>query len=182
MNAYVTYKVSTRVCCQACVDAYIIVYFNLPPKTATMSKSSLLLVSIWLFMFCAFLVYCPCLYFQTSLPMFKSKAFYARRRYSDFLGLYEKLSVKQSLHGCIIPPPPEKSVVGGCPALLFFKCMCFVLCLFFFFSFVTFIWTNRNDQSEGGNGRPVISRVCGEKKSSSGEARISTCFKQGHYT
>uniref|UniRef100_A0A3B5MWZ3 PX domain-containing protein n=1 Tax=Xiphophorus couchianus TaxID=32473 RepID=A0A3B5MWZ3_9TELE len=49
---------------------------------------------------------------RTSLPMFKSKAFTARRRFSDFLGLYEKLSAKQSLHGCIIPPPPEKSVVG----------------------------------------------------------------------
>ncbi|XP_010734028.2 sorting nexin-1 [Larimichthys crocea] len=49
---------------------------------------------------------------RTSLPMFRSKAFTVRRRYSDFLGLYEKLSVKQSLQGCIIPPPPEKSVVG----------------------------------------------------------------------
>lgn len=43
-----------------------------------------------------------------------------RRRFSDFLGLYEKLSVKQSLHGCIIPLPPEKSVVGGCQAFVFF--------------------------------------------------------------
>lgn len=42
-----------------------------------------------------------------------------RRRFSDFLGLYEKLSVKQSLHGCIIPLPPEKSVVGGCQAFVF---------------------------------------------------------------
>uniref|UniRef100_A0A1A8E4M8 Sorting nexin-2 n=1 Tax=Nothobranchius kadleci TaxID=1051664 RepID=A0A1A8E4M8_NOTKA len=49
---------------------------------------------------------------RSSLSMFKSKAFTVRRRFSDFLGLYEKLSVKQSLHGCIIPPPPEKSVVG----------------------------------------------------------------------
>lgn len=44
--------------------------------------------------------------------MFRSKAFTVRRRYSDFLGLHEKLAVKQSLQGCIIPPPPEKSVVG----------------------------------------------------------------------
>ncbi|XP_038145777.1 sorting nexin-1-like isoform X2 [Cyprinodon tularosa] len=49
---------------------------------------------------------------RTSLPLFKSKVFSSRRRFSDFLGLYEKLSAKQSLHGCIIPPPPEKSVVG----------------------------------------------------------------------
>uniref|UniRef100_A0A673D023 Sorting nexin-1 n=1 Tax=Sphaeramia orbicularis TaxID=375764 RepID=A0A673D023_9TELE len=49
---------------------------------------------------------------RTSLNMFRSKTFFVRRRFSDFLGLYEKLSVKQSLHGCIVPPPPEKSVVG----------------------------------------------------------------------
>ncbi|KAM3876820.1 sorting nexin-1-like [Diretmus argenteus] len=49
---------------------------------------------------------------RTSLPMFRTKTFSVRRRFSDFLGLYEKLAVKQSLHGCIIPPPPEKSVVG----------------------------------------------------------------------
>ncbi|XP_051919145.1 sorting nexin-1-like isoform X1 [Hippocampus zosterae] len=64
MNAYVAYRVSTRVCS------------------------------------------------STSLPMFKNRTFSVRRRFSDFLGLYEKLSVKQSLHGCIIPLPPEKSVVG----------------------------------------------------------------------
>nr|XP_043886568.1 sorting nexin-1-like [Solea senegalensis] len=49
---------------------------------------------------------------RTSLSMFSNKTFSVRRRFSDFLGLYEKLSVKQSHHGCIIPPPPEKSVVG----------------------------------------------------------------------
>uniref|UniRef100_A0A7N9B056 Sorting nexin-2 n=1 Tax=Mastacembelus armatus TaxID=205130 RepID=A0A7N9B056_9TELE len=42
----------------------------------------------------------------------RSKTFSVKRRFSDFLGLYEKLSVKQSLQGCILPPPPEKSVVG----------------------------------------------------------------------
>ncbi|KAG7283759.1 hypothetical protein CRUP_034383 [Coryphaenoides rupestris] len=49
---------------------------------------------------------------RSSLAMFRNKTFSVRRRFSDFLGLYEKLSVKQSLHGCIIPAPPEKSVVG----------------------------------------------------------------------
>ncbi|CAL1605032.1 unnamed protein product [Knipowitschia caucasica] len=44
--------------------------------------------------------------------MFRSQTFSVRRRFSDFLGLYEKLSVKQCLQGCIIPPPPEKSVMG----------------------------------------------------------------------
>uniref|UniRef100_A0A8B9HPV3 Sorting nexin-2 n=2 Tax=Astyanax mexicanus TaxID=7994 RepID=A0A8B9HPV3_ASTMX len=49
---------------------------------------------------------------QTTLPAFHIKTFSVRRRFSDFLGLYEKLSVKHHLMGCIIPPPPQKSVVG----------------------------------------------------------------------
>ncbi|XP_051579765.1 sorting nexin-1-like isoform X2 [Myxocyprinus asiaticus] len=49
---------------------------------------------------------------QTTLPMFHNKTFTVRRRFSDFLGLYEKLSAKHSLLGCIIPSPPQKSVVG----------------------------------------------------------------------
>lgn len=71
-----------------------------------------------LILLCCVNRYVACLIFflhvllQTSLPIFKSKVFTARRRFSDFLGLYEKLSAKQSLHGCIVPPPPEKSVVG----------------------------------------------------------------------
>lgn len=115
--------------------------------------------------------------------MFRSKAFTVRRRFSDFLGLYEKLSVKQSHQGCIIPPPPEKSVVGGCPGLsfsFFFKVYMFMC--FFYFPFVTLIQINRNDQSEGGNGRPVISRVCGEKKSSSGEASLETNTNKSNNT
>ncbi|KAK7117284.1 hypothetical protein R3I94_022748 [Phoxinus phoxinus] len=49
---------------------------------------------------------------QTSLTMFRSKTFTVRRRFSDFLGLYEKLSEKHSQNGFIIPPPPEKSILG----------------------------------------------------------------------
>lgn len=49
---------------------------------------------------------------QTTLPMFLNKTFSVRRRFSDFLGLYEKISSKHSLLGCIIPLPPQKSVVG----------------------------------------------------------------------
>ncbi|MEE6519264.1 hypothetical protein FKM82_030922, partial [Ascaphus truei] len=51
-------------------------------------------------------------YTQTSLAMFRSKRFTVRRRFSDFLGLYEKLSEKHSLNGFIVPPPPEKSLIG----------------------------------------------------------------------
>ncbi|XP_028812482.1 sorting nexin-1 isoform X2 [Denticeps clupeoides] len=49
---------------------------------------------------------------QTTLPMFKSRAFSVRRRFSDFLGLFEKLSEKHAQNGYIVPLPPEKSVVG----------------------------------------------------------------------
>uniref|UniRef100_A0A9J8DCU6 Sorting nexin-2 n=1 Tax=Cyprinus carpio carpio TaxID=630221 RepID=A0A9J8DCU6_CYPCA len=48
----------------------------------------------------------------TSLTMFRSKTFTVRRRFSDFLGLYEKLSEKHSQNGYIVPPPPEKSILG----------------------------------------------------------------------
>lgn len=67
--------------------------------------------------------------------MFRSKAFTVRRRYSDFLGLHEKLVVKQSLQGCIIPPPPEKSVVGGSLPAGFLNLGLFLMLesLFFFF-------------------------------------------------
>nr|XP_036860054.1 sorting nexin-1 isoform X1 [Manis javanica] len=49
---------------------------------------------------------------QTSLPMFRNKQFAVKRRFSDFLGLYEKLSEKHSQNGFIVPPPPEKSLIG----------------------------------------------------------------------
>uniref|UniRef100_A0A8C2Z0H2 Sorting nexin-2 n=1 Tax=Cyclopterus lumpus TaxID=8103 RepID=A0A8C2Z0H2_CYCLU len=50
--------------------------------------------------------------FQTPLPMFRNKTFTVRRRFSDFLGLYEKLSEKHGPNGFIVPPPPEKSILG----------------------------------------------------------------------
>ncbi|XP_030433181.1 sorting nexin-1 isoform X1 [Gopherus evgoodei] len=49
---------------------------------------------------------------QTSLPLFRNKQFSVKRRFSDFLGLYEKLSEKHSQNGFIVPPPPEKSLIG----------------------------------------------------------------------
>ncbi|XP_052528070.1 sorting nexin-1 isoform X2 [Tympanuchus pallidicinctus] len=49
---------------------------------------------------------------QTSMPMFRSKQFSVRRRFSDFLGLYEKLLEKHAQNGFIVPPPPEKSLIG----------------------------------------------------------------------
>ncbi|XP_008292762.1 sorting nexin-1a [Stegastes partitus] len=49
---------------------------------------------------------------QTTLPLFRNKTFTVRRRFSDFLGLYEKLSEKHGPNGFIVPPPPEKSILG----------------------------------------------------------------------
>ncbi|KAI4826049.1 hypothetical protein KUCAC02_021704 [Chaenocephalus aceratus] len=49
---------------------------------------------------------------QTQMPMFRNKTFTVRRRFSDFLGLYEKLSEKHGPNGFIVPPPPEKSILG----------------------------------------------------------------------
>ncbi|XP_070687173.1 sorting nexin-1a [Pempheris klunzingeri] len=49
---------------------------------------------------------------QTTLPMFRNKTLTVRRRFSDFLGLYEKLSEKHGPNGLIVPPPPEKSILG----------------------------------------------------------------------
>ncbi|KAF7237810.1 Sorting nexin-1 [Varanus komodoensis] len=49
---------------------------------------------------------------QTTLPMFKNRQFSVKRRFSDFLGLYEKLSEKHAQNGFIVPPPPEKSLIG----------------------------------------------------------------------
>lgn len=46
------------------------------------------------------------------MPMFRNKTFTVRRRFSDFLGLYEKLSEKHGPNGFIVPPPPEKSILG----------------------------------------------------------------------
>lgn len=53
-----------------------------------------------------------CCVFQTTLQMFRNKTFTVRRRFSDFLGLYEKLSEKHGPNGFIVPPPPEKSILG----------------------------------------------------------------------
>ncbi|XP_053174796.1 sorting nexin-1a [Scomber japonicus] len=49
---------------------------------------------------------------QTTLSMFRNKTFTVKRRFSDFLGLYEKLSEKHGPNGFIVPPPPEKSILG----------------------------------------------------------------------
>lgn len=49
---------------------------------------------------------------RTDLPYFRKSQFSVNRRFSDFLGLHEKLSEKHLHLGRIIPPTPEKSAVG----------------------------------------------------------------------
>jgi len=43
---------------------------------------------------------------------FKHREMTVSRRFSDFLGLHEKLVARYQTRGIVVPPPPEKSVVG----------------------------------------------------------------------
>ena len=49
---------------------------------------------------------------KTTMPSFKRPQSTVRRRFSDFLGLHSRLSEKYLAKGRIVPPAPEKSVVG----------------------------------------------------------------------
>ncbi|XP_012285320.1 sorting nexin-2 [Orussus abietinus] len=49
---------------------------------------------------------------KTNMPIFKKRNFSVIRRFSDFLGLHDKLTDKYLRKGRIIPPAPEKSVIG----------------------------------------------------------------------
>ncbi|XP_023947705.2 sorting nexin-2 [Bicyclus anynana] len=49
---------------------------------------------------------------KTNMPIFSRHEFAVLRRFSDFLGLHEKLTEKYLRSGRIIPPAPEKSIVG----------------------------------------------------------------------
>ncbi|XP_045778049.1 sorting nexin-2 [Maniola jurtina] len=49
---------------------------------------------------------------KTNMPIFSRHDFAVLRRFSDFLGLHEKLTEKYLRSGRIIPPAPEKSIVG----------------------------------------------------------------------
>ena len=46
------------------------------------------------------------------MPTFKNAETSVKRRFSDFLGLHERLNSKFLHLGRIVPPAPEKSVVG----------------------------------------------------------------------
>ncbi|KAM8885163.1 sorting nexin-2 isoform 2-T2 [Spinachia spinachia] len=49
---------------------------------------------------------------KTSMSLFKSHEFSVKRRFSDFLGLHSKLASKYLHVGYVVPPAPEKSIVG----------------------------------------------------------------------
>lgn len=49
---------------------------------------------------------------KTNMKIYKKSSFSVHRRFSDFLGLHGKLSEKYLRNGRIIPPAPEKSVIG----------------------------------------------------------------------
>ncbi|CAN0320597.1 unnamed protein product [Lampetra planeri] len=49
---------------------------------------------------------------KTSLSGFRGSEFGVKRRFSDFLGLHSKLSTRHGAVGVIVPPAPEKSVIG----------------------------------------------------------------------
>lgn len=124
MTAYVAYKVSTRVCkIKDTFSPWILTWVTKLPVRPVLFAWIIYLPSC----FSASIIMLS----QSSLAMFKSKAFTVRRRYSDFLGLFEKLTVKQSLQGFIIPPAPEKSVVGEWWAI-FYLSGCAGSCVFCF--------------------------------------------------
>ncbi|XP_056274829.1 sorting nexin-2 [Pseudoliparis swirei] len=49
---------------------------------------------------------------KTSMSLFRTHEFSVKRRFSDFLGLHSKLASKYLHMGYIVPPAPEKSIVG----------------------------------------------------------------------
>ena len=59
---------------------------------------------------------------ETTLPIFKKKKFSVLRRFSDFLGLHEKLQEKHLHLGRLVPPAPEKSVAGMAKVIAVFIC------------------------------------------------------------
>ncbi|KAF4531009.1 hypothetical protein B566_EDAN009753 [Ephemera danica] len=50
---------------------------------------------------------------RTNMQIYRKKHFSVMRRFSDFLGLHDKLAEKYLRTGRIVPPAPEKSVIGS---------------------------------------------------------------------
>lgn len=92
MSSYMTYKVTTKVS----------LFHHLPPST------SLVIINFnflsFFFFYLGFL--------KTNYSCFKKDNFSTNRRFSDFLNLAEKLKEKHLPAGRILPPPPEKDMLG----------------------------------------------------------------------
>ncbi|VVC33375.1 Sorting nexin Vps5-like, C-terminal,Phox homologous domain,Arfaptin homology (AH) domain/BAR [Cinara cedri] len=50
---------------------------------------------------------------RTNMPMFKTNNMAVLRRFSDFLGLHNKLTEKYLRNGRLIPPAPQKNMLGS---------------------------------------------------------------------
>lgn len=98
MNAYMAYKVTTKV-------RFKITRFS--RRTLQQKWPS---EFFFLFVYCSLSLSVSLA--QTSLALFKNKDFSVKRRFSDFLGLHSKLASKYLHVGYIVPPAPEKSIVG----------------------------------------------------------------------
>jgi len=53
---------------------------------------------------------------RTNIGLFKKNEMTVSRRFSDFLGLHDKLAEKYLHKGRLVPAPPEKNVVGMFPS------------------------------------------------------------------
>ena len=49
---------------------------------------------------------------KTNMQIYRKQNFSVNRRFSDFLGLHDKLVDKFLRNGRIIPPAPEKNAIG----------------------------------------------------------------------
>lgn len=105
MNAYMAYKVTTKVS-----------YQNMPSSSqrTTQQKweSELNSLTPLFFFYLPLSLSLSLSLPQTSMALFKNKDFSVKRRFSDFLGLHSKLASKYLHVGYIVPPAPEKSIVG----------------------------------------------------------------------
>lgn len=69
---------------------------------------------------------------RTNIPLFRKKSFTVQRRFSDFLGLHDKLVEKYLRSGRIIPPAPEKSVIGKLSSVYYLMINVYYMMISFF--------------------------------------------------
>lgn len=93
MNAYMAYRVTTKVSSSTGICRYLYII------TKWMHQQVITKITVVVF-------------FKTSISMFHRSEFSVKRRFSDFLGLHSKLATKYMHIGYIVPPAPEKSIVG----------------------------------------------------------------------